>query len=211
MKHLALLASAVALGACSEIEQPKNIAEQYWQAMIDNDLETARALVSTASQDAFDIHAQAVNSPDALSQVALDDQRIVVVTTINPDVDKPWRDRPFETVMVLEDGEWRIDLNATELSPAPTELERQLEDMTNDMNGTLEKNLDTMEQLLEEGADLLDESIEQGSREMSQTFQDAMRKMQESIRDSIEQMKQRRENRQAPPAEPDADTGEGVI
>lgn len=216
MRTLLVLSATLLLAACNlEAEEPKTVAQRYWQAMVDKDYETARSLVSSDSQQGFDIHREAVNSPEALQQVALDDQRVTVVTTINPDPRKAWRDRPFETVMKYEQGAWKIDLQKTRLPVPTSELERKMEDMANDMDGAVEDNLRTMEEVLEEGMKLFDESVEQGSKEMSNSFSRAMKKMQETMRESIEKMKQRREEMQRDDMHPQQSdepvSGEGVI
>ena len=199
------------LGACNEAQGPKDISQRYWQALVDNDLETARALVSSASQESFDAHVEAVNTPEAVRQVALDDEHVYVITTINPDADRPHRDRPFRTVLVLEDGAWKIDLGQTRLPPPPTELEKQLEEFSEDMNESMEENIQTMEEMLDEGAKLLDEALEQGSQEMSNSFGQAMQRMQEAMRDSIEKMKERRRELEQDTQPTNPDTGEGPI
>lgn len=214
MKKLIILSTALLLSACMhEAEDPKMVAQQYWQAMVDKDYETAQQLISNDSQDDFDTHMETVNQPEALSQVALDDHRTVVITTLNPDADEAHKDRPFETVMVLEDGHWKIDLEQTRLPPPTTDLEKQLNEMANGLSDSVDEGLDTMEDVIDESMKLLDETLNQGSREMSESFESAMRKMQEAMRDSIESMKRRREQMEHEPRsapEPNAE-GEGVI
>lgn len=214
MKKLITLSATILLTACMhEAEDPKLVAQQYWQALVDKDYETAQQLVSNDSQDDFDSHVEAVNNPGALSQVALDDHRTVVITTLNPSNDKPYNDRPFESVMVLEDGHWKIDLEQTRLPPPPTDLEKQLNEMANGLSDSVDESLDTMEDVIDESMRLLDETLNQGSREMSDSFESAMRKMQEAMRESIESMKRRRDQmEQAPePAPAPNAEGEGVI
>ena len=227
MKSITVLFTVLFVAACSQPAQnPKAITQQYWQAIIDGDTETAAALVSNESQPAFDDHLAEINAQHPnISQVALDDQQTHVITTINPDDNKPYQNRPFSTTLVLEDGEWRIDLSRTH-TPAPyTNTEQKLNDLANEMSQSMESNIETMEEIMSEGMQLLNGILQQGSQEMGDAFLKGMEDMKGAMRESIENMKRRRQELdQAPETEQQDlqnqdsqnrdtqdDTGEGVI
>lgn len=115
MKLLLPLIALAMLSACNQPAQdPKTVAQHYWQAIIDGDTETAKSLIASDSTKEFDDYLTHMNSNHQnITQVALDDQRTSVTTTINPNSDQPFNDRPFETILVLEEGQWRIDLKQT--------------------------------------------------------------------------------------------------
>jgi Tfp pilus assembly protein PilW len=209
MRNIAtLLATALLLAACNQ-QDPKSVAQRYWQALVDGDSEAAAKMATQASQPLFEQHVQALNAPDPLKQVAIDESRTIVVTVLNPDAGHPQADHPFNTVMVLEDGQWKVDLTQTRLPPPPTDVERRLKELSDTLSSSTEKNLESVEELVNEGMKLLDESLEQGSRDLGKTFREAMEKMQKQMRESIETMKKRREEMQQSPA--GKDSGEGAI
>ena len=201
----------LSLSGCLEAQNPKAIAEQYWQAMVDGDTEAARQFVSQDSQQAFEQTVQRLNNGMQVKQVALDDLNTSVVTTLNPNADKPYLDRPFQTVLVLEQGKWKIDMQRTRIPPAPGELEKQLGELTQKLDQSLQHSSREIEQVFGESMKLLDDLLSQGSQQMSRSLLEGMEKFREAMRESVEAMKQRREQRQPQTPPTDADSGEGVI
>ncbi len=210
-KHLLVLPVLLSLSACLEAQNPKDIAQQYWQAIVDGDTEAARQYISKDSQQAFEQTLQRLDNGMEVRQVALDDLNTSVTTTLNPNTDKPYLDRPFETVLVLEDGKWKIDLQRTRIPPAPDEIEQQLGELSQKLNQTMQQSAGEMEQALGEGMKLLDDLLTQGTKEMSESLLQGMEKFREAMRESVEAMKQRREQMQQRPSPPAEDDGEGMI
>jgi len=206
----------LSLSACLEAQNPKDIAQQYWQALADGDTEAARQYVSQDSRRDFDRFLQNRTQGDAIRQVELGTLNTSVETTINPDPQQAGLDRPFDTYLVLEQGKWKIDMQRTRVPPAPGELEKQLGELTQQLNQSLRQNASEMEQVFGESMQLLDELLTQGSQEMSRSLLQGMEKFREAMRESVEAMKQKREQlKQTPPGAPPPaspeDTGEGTI
>ena len=219
-RHLLTLPLLLSLSACLEAQNPKDIAQQYWQAMANGDTEAAKQYVSKDSQQAFDQYLQRVNQGAAIKQVALDDLNTSVVTTINPNPQKPYLDRPFNTYLVLEQGKWKIDMQRTQVPPAPDEIEKQLGELSQKLNQSLQQNATEMEQVIGEGMQLLDQLLTQGSKQMSESLLQGMEKFREAMRESVEAMKQKRQQMQQAPSAPapssprptaPEDSGEGMI
>ncbi len=205
----------LSLSGCLEAQNPKDIAQQYWQAMVNGDTEAARQYVSQDSQQAFEQTLTRIDQGMKIDQVALDELNTSVVTTINPDADKPYLDQPFETVLVLEQGKWKIDMQRTRIPPAPGELEKQLGELSQKLNRSLDQSSREMEQVFGESMRLLDELLTQGTKEMSESLLKGMEKFREAMRESAEAMRQRREQQQqqqqSQTSSPANDSGEGVI
>lgn len=214
MKHIYLLTTALFITACAQPAQdPKAITQQYWQAIIDGDIEAAKLVVSTDSQAAFEKYiADNEQNQKVVAQVALDEQRTTVTTTINPDAAKPHNDRPFDTILVIEEGKWKVDASQTRPSVPYTEMQQQLNDMANELSHSMNNNLDDIEKRVGEGMELLNEMLRDGSQEMSDAFLKGMEEMKEAMRESIDKMKQRRmQEQQQHQDTPQDSSGEGMI
>lgn len=216
MKSRLLAASGIVLlSGCMQAQEPKQVAQQYWQAMQTGDTKTARTLVSAGSQEAFDAY---VGQPDqnrlTLNAVALTDSRTTVTTIVNSGNTS----KTFDTVLVLQNGQWVVDAQATQIPPPPGQVERRLNEMADKLSSEADKSMEKLEQSINEGVQLLDELLHDSSREMGNTLNKGMQDFSDSLNEAIEKLKQRRQQQQAPvqpapaqPATPDQGDGEGVI
>ena len=216
MKHIPLipLLACIGLSACQQnTSPPAQVAERYWQSLKSGDVAAAKLLVSKDSQSSLDSY---LALPDdkriSLDNVNLGEEKTSVHTTItsqsNDAKQTPNADQfDFETILVLQDGEWKVDALRTEI-PAPQKVDPP---SNNDqLSDALQENLDSMDDALEQGADMLNEFLQEGSKEMSESLLKGMNKMNESLREAIENMKQQREQQDSP--QPPADeNGEGLI
>ena len=210
---LTLIPLLLLVSACNPAAQdPKAVAQQYWQAMVDGDTELANSLVSADSQTEQQNYLQSLQqSGNKITQVALDDQHISVVTTINPDAKRPYKDRPFETILVLEQGRWKIDLTETRIPPERSDTEKQLDELSEKLSRSVDDNIGEMEQVVSEGMELLNEILRDGSKDMGDSFLKGMQELKDAMRESVEKMKQRRRQQSEDNKPAHDDTGEGVI
>jgi len=217
-------AALVLISACSQpAEDPKTVADRYWQNLqTGNDIE-AEKLVSINSRKAFATHSEAI---DSSTQVFNDDARTVVTTTItkiDPKTQQPYTDS-FETILVLEQGKWKIDASRSIIPAAPISMHEELETLADDLSESMKENVDSLDQAMEQGLQMLDDAMQEGSKEMSESLQHLMDELNRSMQESIEKMKERREQQlqeqeqkdrlQQPktePLTPDPDKGEGMI
>ena len=201
MKHILLITflSFFVLSACQQTSTPEQVAEQYWQALKNGDNATAKKLVSKNSQKDLDNY---LSLPDenipALNGIKLGATKTSINTTINDQIN-------FETILVLEQGKWKID--ASRSQPLASQQPDQPSDF-DQLSGELQEN---MGQALEEGTDMLNKFMEEGSKEMSESLLKGMNKMNEALREATEKMKQRREQQDTPQQPPAKDNGEGLI
>jgi len=200
MKHTLLITflSFFVLSACQQTSTPEQVAEQYWQALQSGDITTAKKLVSKNSQGELVVY---LSIPDdkkpALSSIKLGETNASINTTINGQIN-------FETILILEGGEWKIDASRSQ-PPSP-----QQPDQPSDFEQLSDNLQENMGHALEEGTDMLNKFMEEGSNEMSETLLKGMNKMNEALREATEKMKQRREQ-QAPQQPDNNNDGEGLI
>jgi len=202
MKTGIVIIGCLFIGGCMQAEDPKEIAQQYWQAMQAGDYARARSMVSPDSQPGFDEYAsKPVDSKPMLSAVALLDSQTIVPTVINIGNTST----QFNTVLVLHDGQWLVDADKSVIPPPRSELEQRLQDMTEQLSAAMNDSAEQMEKALGEGVDLLNEVLQNRSQELSDSITRSMKQLNESIRNGIQKLEQRRQQEPAP------DNGGGVI
>lgn len=197
----------LAQAACSQADDPKHVADSYWQALRSGDVEAARALVSSDSRQAFRTFVESPENLAAAGEIELGAQTARVATVLYP-ASAPDDSRAFDTLLVLENGEWKIDAEHTRVPPATAG--KGPEEQAVPMSESMQENIDSMEQSLSESMEMLHETLREGSREMGESLLRGMQELNRSMRESIEQMRERRERESPAPAPPAAD-GQGAI
>ena len=196
------------LTACMhEAEKPRDVASRYWQALKNGDTESARKLVSSSSQAEFDSYiAKPADEKIPVGEVKMGAEKTTVVTLIYPQDENPDDYSAFDTTLVLENGQWKIDAAQT-VVPRPPPSERELEELADQLSESMQENIDSIEDAMNEGLNMLNEALREGSRDMGESMLKGMEEMNRALRESIEDMQKRREREQ--PQE--KKEGEGLI
>ena len=214
MKRLLITSfSLLLLSACVEkTDSPKQVAEKYWNALKDGDQATARQLVSKDTQHNLDTYLALQSSQKTpLGKISLGTEQATVTTIITPNNAEPDTQHELETILILEDGQWKIDAARTQ---APTPIatnDEELDKLAKQLSESMQENIDTMDDAVTEGMQMLNETLEDGSKEMGESLLRLMNELNESMQESIDKMKQRREQQEREQNQPDPRQGEGMI
>jgi len=199
----------LALSACSQAENPKDIADKYWQALRTGDIETARGLVSSDSRQAFRTFVESPENLAAVGEVELGAQTTRVVTVLYP-TRAPDDYRAFDTLLVLENGKWKIDAEHTQVPPTGAAGASDTDPSAEQLSQSMRDNIDSMEKSMKENLKMLHETVREGSREMGESLLKGMQELNRSMHDAIEQMRERRD-RESPAPAPPTSNGQGAI
>jgi flagellar biosynthesis/type III secretory pathway protein FliH len=216
--------SALTLSACNQpADDPRTVADKYWLNMQAGNISEAEKLVSLNSRQALPAQADRMAS---IAQLDNGKARTIVsttITTINPDTNHRLTET-FDTVLVMQQGEWKVDLNNTTIPPLPTASEEELQQLKQELSESMQENMESMDDAMSEGMEMLNEALQEGSKEMGDSLLRLMNELNSTMQESIEKMKERREQQmqqqeqpqspqlapqQAP--EPDPRKGEGMI
>ena len=218
-RSLFLLAiTSLLLSACIHAtEDPKTVADTYWQYIHSGNITEAEKLISKNSQQALQAHRKRL---DENTQVDSGKAMTIVsttITTIEPNSNYR-HSETFNTVLVLQEGQWKVDASRTQIPPAPGEKEKQLKQLADELSESMQDNIESMDDAVNQGMQLLNEALRDGSKEMGDSLLHMMNELNTTIKESIDKMKQRREQQlqdkqQADPAKPQPDPrqGEGMI
>lgn len=216
MKHTLSIAflACFGLSACQQYtDSPSQVAEKYWHALKSGDFTSAKGLVTKETRTNIDNYfALPDDKKIALDSIKLSNEMAIVHTTItnHPATTNQSQNSNqinFDTILILEDGEWKIDAARTHL---PTLKQANKPSNGNQLSDALQKNLDSMDEAIEQGSDMLNNFLQQGSKEMSDSLLKGMNEMNKSLRDAIDKMKQRR-NQEDSVQPPTNNNGEGLI
>ena len=197
------------LFACSlSTEDPKEVADHYWRHLQNGNTVEAEKLISLNSRYAFSeskdhlAHITQLTNNDAITTVK------TTITTINPDNDLS-HTQTFDTVLVLQQGQWKVDVNRSQIPPTSAEKEEQLKKLAEELSESMQENIESIDETMTQGMQMLNEALHEGSKEMGDSLLHLMNKLNSSMQESIDKMKQRRQEQQNDQTDPD--NGEGMI
>lgn len=202
-----IIGTSILLGACTPVnDNPKQVAHNYWSAVTRGDHETARKLVSKNSRQDFENYVRLpAGQKVPVGHVELDDEYATVASVLNPAGDSMDDNRPFDTVLVLEAGHWKIDAHRTQLPSPKTASEKQMEELAEQLSENMQKNIESIDDTMAESMHMFNEMLREGSNEMGNSLLKGMEELNRKMRESIDKMKQRRNKDNTP------DKGEGMI
>ena len=209
----ALVFTGLSLSSCTQpAEDPKTIADQYWQHIQAGNSVEAEKLVSMNSRRALtETQHQKIN----IEQFSNAETHTIVSTTITTISPKNLKQsRTFNTYLVLQQGQWKVDANQTQIPPAPSATEEELQQLAEELSESMQDNIDSIDEAMNQGMQLLNEALRDGSKEMGDSLLHLMNDLNSSMHDSIDKMKQRREQQlqeKQKPQQTDPTEGEGRI
>jgi flagellar biosynthesis/type III secretory pathway protein FliH len=221
---LILLLLSFSLFACKQpAEDPKSVADKYWQYLQQGNVSEAEKLVSTNTRHIFSEHSNRVDSAAQLENGEAKTFVSTTITTINPGTNFR-HTQTFDTVLVLEQGQWKVDVNQSKIPPALSTREEELHQLKDKLAESMQENIESIDETMNQGMQMLNETLQEGSEEMGNSLLNLMNDLNKTMQESIEKMKQRRERQlqeqqqqqPEPPQQPkkpelDPAQGEGMI
>lgn len=216
--HVLAILFSLLLTACAQpVENPKTIADKYWQHLQSGNLIEAEKLITTNSQQALQQHKQRLTTNAGISNSSATTTVTTTITTIDPNTNYQYEET-FSTVLVLQQGQWKVDASLTTIPPEASTQEKEIQQLTDNFSQSMQENIESLDKAMNQGMQMLNETLRDSSQEMGGTLLQLMNKLNSTMQKSIEKMEQRREQQQQqqqnqPPTKPAPDTqsGEGMI
>ena len=148
MKLIIALALSFTLFACTQpAESPKTIADKYWQLLQSGNTDEAEKLVSIASRRDLPEHRKHINT---ISQLENGEAKTVVSTTITTTdpANNFSHTQTFDTVLVLQQGEWKIDVSQSTIPPSPSANEEELQKLAEKLSRSMQDNIDSVDETM---------------------------------------------------------------
>lgn len=157
-----LLTAALLGTACGAAGDPHAVAEAFWTASKDGDMELAKSYVAEGGSASIDESGSSIGD-FSLGETAIDGDRATVETTMVPAGEQSM-ELAFTTVLVQQDGGWKVDLDQTS-----DEMMKSLFGTT--MGGLVEKMGEAMGDAMQE----MVEGMAEGFKAATQTLVDSLK------------------------------------
>lgn len=167
--HHALAAVGLVLGTSCGLFRaaPDRVAEEFWAASVAADFDRAAEYVTESSRGLLERADQAPDIEDVwLGEVEVEDERASVETSVAAMVNGDKVDIDFDTILELEDGEWRVDLSAT-----TGEMMSQFMGIAGDMMGQIGEAIGEQMRAVMQG---MMEGLAEGMEQFGKSLQEAM-------------------------------------
>jgi hypothetical protein len=161
------------LSGCQEVLTPEQVTTEFWQAMVDGNLDSARKYVTKETQQ---LVAKQQNMDDATLKtgaILIDGSNATVSTTItlkDPEINKVLS---FNTVLLKENDLWKVD------------YQRTLNNLLNLPFGDIFKSLrgigETINNGLKQQIPLFEEQIESFSEELTKQMDEFRHRLEKSF------------------------------
>jgi hypothetical protein len=139
---------------CSNSDESVTVAKNFWKAMEDRDIETARSFATRESAGSLTINEENADQDVEIifGEVTTEDGKTMVATTMKTVQDETEMEIPMQTVLVKEEGKWKVDVNLTMMSL---------------FGGAMGAMMDSMKEGFEEMGEAMADEMKAGFEEMS--------------------------------------------
>jgi hypothetical protein len=161
---LPLFACALLLGCGANPDEAKEVAQAFWEASKTGDTELAMSYVSNTSSARINQS----EDDDPVGDIILGDAEVdgdeaTVPTTLTNVGDETPMDVSFQTTLIREDGEWKVDLDRTMGNMMGSMLGASVGAMAQAMGEAMGSAMQGMAEGMQEGFEALNDSLKAGS------------------------------------------------
>jgi len=185
MKPLKLLLSALfiflVLQACTapKPNTPLTVAQAFWSATLDGDVETAKQFLTPQSRPNFKIILRNQKDFVELGEQSITASRAEILTQLTRHKDDQVQQTALRTILLNQQGQWLVDFDQTRDSMLGSELQSVIDKLSNTMRETIDK-----------GVKVMGESVKEELQKMEQSFQDTLEDLNKELEKQEEQKSQ---------------------
>ncbi len=181
VRNIALVCMVIALfltAGCTRSDSPEGVADKFWGALIDRDIDKARSYATENSAASLQENKNNADGEAEITfgEVKTENGKSTIETTMHSSTGEMELNIPMKTFLVQEDGEWKVDANQTMMS----------------MFGG------AMGELMEGFGDAMKDSMREMGKAMGEGMREGMKESmsEEQMEETIRQMEEGMEERQ---------------
>lgn len=149
---MAVFLAVVVVAGCGKKSEQVEVAKNFWNALMDRDIERARSFATKESRGSLTLKDQDENAKVRVSFGGVEekDGQAEVETTVHTENEGSSVDIPMQTVLIKEDGQWRVDVNLTMMSMFGGAMGAMMDNMKDSMEKMGKAMADGMEKVMKE-------------------------------------------------------------
>jgi hypothetical protein len=132
--------ACVIIGCSSGSKDALSVAKEFWAALEDQNLEKAKSYATIETRNSLQLNEREENEDVEIEfgEVTVEDSQTRVQTTMRSIGEESETTIPLETVLVKEEGEWRVDVDQTMMSLFGGAMGRMMEGLGEAMKDGME-------------------------------------------------------------------------
>ena len=151
---LVCVVAIAVLAACGGAASgPKEVAEDFWNAAVEGDLDEAKRYATRETADSIQLSSDGDDGEVTIGETSIEGDRATVATTLVGTEEGVSSTIELQTVLVQEDGQWKVDFTQTMMSM---------------FGGAMGEMMEELGQTMQEGMEEMAEQMEQGMEQMAQ-------------------------------------------
>ncbi|WIO73120.1 DUF4878 domain-containing protein [Porticoccaceae bacterium LTM1] len=178
---LLLFLAVVSLTACSANPTPESVTKQFWQAMAEGDTNRAKELATEDSQRGVSKHEQTEMTDLLFGDAVIEGDSARVPTAYQRSTAKRDLVMKFDTVLVREDEQWKVEYDAS--------MRSMLANSFNNLGTALQGNIEEM-------GEAVGEVVGEAMTEAAQEFNRALQDFAEEMQQVADELRKAEENKQ---------------
>ncbi len=155
------------IGCTKNADEPLGIAEKFWDAVKNDDIETAKSYATKATANSLMVKDDKGDPRDKVTfgEVKFEDEKAEVETTLHSFANTTGTEMtiPIKTILVQEDSDWKVDVNLTMMSL----FGGAMGEMMQQMGDAMKEGMEGMGKAMAEG-------MKEGMEEMGKTMGEGM-------------------------------------
>ena len=159
-----IFAAALLATACGAADGPGAVAQAFWTASKEGDIDRAKTYVAEGGKATMSNPENKSLREFSLGEVTVDGARATVETTVTAEE----TELAFETVLIRQEGDWKVDLDAT------------TDEMMKSLFGT------TMGEFTKKMGEAMGEALGESMKAVTKGMAEGLQAMGKALADSLE-------------------------
>jgi len=184
------------LSSCQSPETPQQVAQHFWQAVIENNPDKVveySTLTNANDYDSFSMNWSGYQP--SLGKITIENNNASVVTQFAPPTGAELKERKLTTYLVMQNEEWKVDYQKTrddmkpdkagslfgKLNQIGKKLQKQLENSADELTSEMEQLGDKLKEL----SDQVESEAAAGAQKFADELEKSIKELGESIDRSL--------------------------
>lgn len=168
-----LFVTLLLLTACTppKPNTPMTVAQAFWTATLDGDVETAKQFLTPQSRPNFEFILQSNKDFVELGEQSISSTEAEILTQLTQYRGDEFRKVALRTILVNQQGQWLVDFDKTSNSMLGSELQSALDQLSNTMRETIDKGVKVMGESVKEELENMERSLQETLEDLNQELE----------------------------------------
>lgn len=157
---------------------PMTVAQAFWTATLEGDVESAKQFLTPESRVHFKIILQSDKDFVELGEQSITTTRAEILTQLTQHRGNQAHKTAMRTILLNQGGQWLVDFDQTRDSMLGSELQSTLDHFSRTLRETIDKGMQVMGESVKEEIEEMDRAMQETLEELNQELEKQQREQQ---------------------------------